>query len=217
MFTPHAHPYAANRMNQAFHHTAPALTAPANSGSKTHTKHIRQISAGWSHSACLTANGDIHIWYPFREGYGLSLSPEEQLNQIHSPNWEEIEGSGPDPRAMRWGKVGDIIETSSPIPARPVVDAGRAPRRGEEIPWEQLKKIDDAWREDEGKPSRNKSEQEQEKVVKIASGSDFLVALRSNGEVWFRHVRSEEPNEWIFVSALEPFEVLFRNRKAGHM
>ena len=158
----------------------------------------------------------MHIWYPFREGYGLSLSPEEQLNQIHSPNWEETEGSGPDPRALRWGKVGDIIETSAQIPPRPAFDAGKTPRSGEEISWERLKKLDDAWREDEGKMSRNKSKQEQEKVVKIASGSDFLVALRYNGEVWFRYVRSGEPTEWIFVSALESLcEMLLRIRTAG--
>ena len=195
----HTPVYAPNLNVQAFYHTAPALTAPLNSGSKVHTKHIRQISAGWSHSACLTANGDIHIWFPFREAYGLSLSPEEQLNQINSPNWEEVGGSGPDPRAMRWGKVGDIIETSPSIPPRPTFESDSRPKVGEETSWAELEALDNAWRAYEAKSS-GKGKDEEEKVIKIASGSDFLVALRANGEVWFRHVGPDEPAEWIFVS-----------------
>lgn len=38
------------------------------------------------------------------------------------------------------------------------------------------------------------------KVVKICSGNSFILALRDNGEVWYKSVSEGEIGEWHFVS-----------------
>lgn len=45
--------------------------------------------------------------------------------------------------------------------------------------------------------------EERSKIVKIASGADFLVALKGNGEVWACSVRDEQVGAWIYVGSLD--------------
>ena len=181
--------------DQAYHHTAPALTAPANSGSNSSVKHVRQISAGWNHSACLTAKGEIYAWYPFIHAYGQSLTPEADLSRSGSGTASEA--------VQRWGKVGDVVVPCGPIPdrpSRPLTDFDH-PRKGQEVHYTRLRKLEEAWIAWEDKASP-KERADGDLVVKIASGSDFIAALKVNGEVWIRKVRDNERQSWLFVNWL---------------
>lgn len=57
--------------------------------------------------------------------------------------------------------------------------------------------IEEEW--NRAAPLDGVSREKGEKVVKIASGSDFLVALKANGEVWFHRVREGEVSSWEYV------------------
>jgi len=46
----------------------------------------------------------------------------------------------------------------------------------------------------------DKTVEEGRKVVKIASGADFLLALRASGEVWACSVAHNTLGSWIYVS-----------------
>jgi SCF-associated factor 1 len=53
---------------------------------------------------------------------------------------------------------------------------------------------------DENTPEKQK--ELDQKVVKIASGLDCIIALKANGEVWYRRVKEGESSaEWEYVSA----------------
>ena len=179
---------------QAYHHTAPSLTSPTNPGSTKRPHHIIQVSAGWSHSACLTSSGQISAWYPFSIAYREALTPDEQLNGARPT------GSG-DMKSMRWGTVGDIIHELDPIPERPEWDERAHPimpgsartRKVIEREWEEYEHDGGTW---------GKGKVDEQKVVKIASGSDFAIALKQNGEVWYRRIGEQYSSKdtWEYVS-----------------
>jgi SCF-associated factor 1 len=163
---------------QAYHHTDSALTSPTNPGSSTHPRHITQVSAGWDHSACLTAKGDIHIWYPFSQPYIDSLTNDDAL---YGPLGGRPDGD--ESRALKWGTVGSgVVVTLEDIPDRPDTEVGKSE-------WEE-------W--ENGQPSKRL--EEMQRVVKIDSGLDFVVALKGNGEVWYRRVKENQSNSWEYVS-----------------
>lgn len=195
--------------SQAYHHTAPALTSPTNPGASS-PGHIAQLSAGWSHSACLTSSGKIHVWYPFSDVYRASLTPNTELNGPLGVVGED------DSRAVRWGKVGDIVHELEDIPPRPGIDdddynndepeleSGGTVREerlteveGQRGARRTREEIEEEW--NRAAPLDGVSREKGEKVVKIASGSDFLVALKANGEVWFLRVREGEVASWEYV------------------
>ena len=101
-------------------------------------------------------------------------------------------------RSLQWGSVSDqAISELEEVPRRPVYDDQRTeavvegPTRSElEEEWKQ-------WRS-----TRNEGTLiEKERVVKIASGLDFVLALKANGEVWFRRVTQNSwASTWEYVS-----------------
>jgi SCF-associated factor 1 len=100
------------------------------------------------------------------------LTPDDHL---HGPLG--VGEDGDETRSIKWGTVGYGVETLEEIPRRP----------GGGTEW-------DEW---QGGISVKRLE-ELEKVVKIGSGLDFIVALKGNGEVWFRSLELGE--SWEFVS-----------------
>jgi SCF-associated factor 1 len=116
-----------------------------------------------------------------------------------------------DSRSLSWGTVGAAaIFTLDSIPHRPVweedsddsrgVDAAeeeQAARMERKTKRQELENELAQWRSVRTERTLN----EGEKVVKIASGEDFLLALKANGEVWFSRVRDNEAlSNWEYVS-----------------
>jgi SCF-associated factor 1 len=94
-----------------------------------------------------------------------------------------VRPDGDTSRALRYGTVGeDVVDVLEGIPTRPDDVFGQSD-------WE-------AWE----KGLRARQLEESERVVKIASGLDFVVALKGNGEVWHRKVRTKETCSWQYVS-----------------
>jgi hypothetical protein len=148
------------------------------------------------------------VWYPFSEVYRASLTPNAELNGPLGVVGED------DSRAVRWGKVGDIVHELEDIPARPGPDIddddqeleleSGGTTRDESMEGEKHRgarrtreEIEEEW--NKAAPLDGVSREKGEKVVKIASGSDFLVALKANGEVWFHRVREGEVASWEYV------------------
>ncbi len=176
----------------AYHHTAAALTSPTNSGSSGHPQHITQLSTGWSHSASLTASGSVHVWFPFSDEYEAALTPEAEL---HGPLGVHEDDES---RALKWGTVtGEPVWELEEIPRRPVWD-----EKWTEVAAEgrMRQELEDEW--DEWTSTRDaETLQEKVRVVKIASGLDFVLALKGNGEVWIRRVGQQERNAvWEYVN-----------------
>lgn len=188
---------------QAYHHTASSLTSPTNKGASARPHHIIQVSAGWSHSACLTSAGEVYLWFPFSDDYKDSLTADDQLHgplRPASPASEDAtEGSG---RDLKWGQVGgSIVRSLDPLPERPALHISPdVPDRGQD--QKARRKAKDAeWAEYESQSVDLKAREDGNKVVKIASGADFLVALKANGEVWACPVRDGDVGIWIYVSS----------------
>lgn len=143
--------------------------------------------------------GEVYIWFPFSEEYTASLTPEDQLHGPVRPTFSCPEGSNSEDtdrtdRDTKWGQVGgSVIRLVEPLPARPDLQASSPDQKGRK----QAK--DAEWEEWEGQLTSSAKE-EGSKVVKIASGADFLVALKGNGEVWACSVRDEQIGAWIYVS-----------------
>lgn len=155
---------------QAYRHTSPLLTSPNAKGSKSYPHHIVQISAGWSHSACLTSEGEIYYWFPISDSYNELLQLDQQPSNT-TPAVLEDQAS----RNVECGKVGaGCVAPLETIPGNDEYNSGEI---------------------------HNKSR----KVVKIASGQDFLVALLDNGEVWFRAMREFRAGDWQFVCPLSSY------------
>ena len=103
-----------------------------------------------------------------------------------------------DSRSLKWGSVSDqAVSELEEVPKRPVYDDLRTevmpegPTRSElEEEWKQ-------WTS-----TRNETTLlETERVVKIASGLDFVLALKANGEVWFCRVTQDTRiSSWEYVS-----------------
>lgn len=150
---------------RAFQHTARAFTAPTQTGAGApgRAPHIAQIAAGWEMSAALTAAGDVHVWFPFRDDYKPATTDEEDMDGPVCVDGADMS------RMFKWGKVsGEVVLTADPIPARPEMSST--------LPEEH----DALW----PKYLSPKDEAEGQRVIKIACGRDFVVALRRNGEVW---------------------------------
>ena len=175
---------------QAYRHTARELTSPTNTGSSGRPQHIVQLSTGWSHSACLAAGGAIHVWFPFSANYEATLTPDAEL---HGPLGVEADDQS---RSLRWGTVGDVVLELEQIPKRPTADEEWTDA---EADGRTRAELEDEWRE--WTVMRDtKTLADKEKVVKIACGLDFVLALKGNGEVWFRHVTEGERNvTWTHV------------------
>ena len=103
-----------------------------------------------------------------------------------SPPWEQ-----------KWGKIGqDVVRTFDPIPPRPKFDETAV--RDDDG---SLRALEGRWKAAEATMSENERIKA-EKVVKIASGIDSVLALKGNGEVWWQHFPVESTGKWIYVSIL---------------
>ncbi|GMK59581.1 hypothetical protein CspeluHIS016_0801870 [Cutaneotrichosporon spelunceum] len=165
---------------RAFRHTARAITAPTATGAGTHGRppYIAQISAGWEMSALLTASGDIHVWFPFRDDYKPATTPEEQMD---GPICIDGVNSA---REFKWGTVsGDIVQPVDAIPPRPEVNSTLSEEH------------DALWPTEYGE----KAQVEAQRVIRIACGRDFIVALRRNGEVWAARTSDGTIGAWEYM------------------
>ncbi|WVR05291.1 hypothetical protein IAU60_002304 [Kwoniella sp. DSM 27419] len=177
----------------AYHHTAPALTSPAGHGTTRYPPHIVQLSTGWDHSAALAVDGSIHVWYPFSRAYEAGLTP---LGEMNGPIG--VDDDGDEYRAIRWGTVGnDVVMTLDALPTRPTAQeqSASSPSTG----WSKtIDQLEAEW--EEYRSSRSPQVlQEEQKVIKIASGQDFIVALKQNGEVWFTVVKEGTVPAWQYL------------------
>jgi hypothetical protein len=78
------------------------------------------------------------------------------------------------------------------IPERPELEV-------EESMQERKKAKDQEWANWQLNPT-SKTVEEGKKVVKIACGENFVLALRASGEVWACSVIQQSPGPWIYVS-----------------
>jgi SCF-associated factor 1 len=98
-------------------------------------------------------------------------------------------------RDLKWGKVGgSVVRPLEPIPERPDFDIG------EDEEMKELKAQKDREWDEYLQTGTDKTIEEGQKIVKIASGADFLVALRASGEVWVCSVKDEASAHWVYVS-----------------
>ncbi|TXT15698.1 hypothetical protein VHUM_00201 [Vanrija humicola] len=149
---------------KAYHHTAPALTAPSQTGASAPGRgpHVVQVAAGWTHSAALTSGGEVNVWFPFTREYDDVCTPESELHGPLGVDEDDLS------RALRWGTVGDVVVTLPPIPARPQ--------------WTEEYSLQH-WDDWEARRT-DKELAASQRVVKIACGHEFLLALKGSGEVW---------------------------------
>ncbi|WWD16048.1 hypothetical protein CI109_100473 [Kwoniella shandongensis] len=191
---------------KAYHHTAPALTAPSSHGTTRNPPHIAQLSTGWDHSAALASDGSIHVWFPFSQAYEAGLTPDDRLNGPIGV-FTDSDGDEDSSRALRWGTVGnDVVVTLPEIPERPVLDThdddwtdlGGEVVTGAVKGPKMRKELEDEWKDYESTRTA-KDLAEGQKVVRIAGGLEFLIALRKNGEVWHTRVKERHPITWQFL------------------
>lgn len=146
----------------------------------------------------LSENGDIHVWFPFRADYTESCTPEAEMDGPACI--DGVDGS----RMLRWGKVTssrDVVQTLDKIPI-----------------WAESFEIPE-WNE---AASRFRTEEEAEKVVQIACGRDFIVALKANGEVWLCAANAQRFGSWELVrcqrgTLLMADETLFSTEYHAHL
>jgi len=93
------------------------------------------------------------------------------------------------------GSVARLIEN---IPERPELEVGEG--------MEEKKAAKDEEWENWQANLTDKTIEEGRKVVKIASGADFLLALRASGEVWACSVSHNTIGQWIHVSPVIPLD-----------
>ena len=93
---------------------------------------------------------------------------------------------------------GSVVRQMDAIPERPelVVEGALQGRK---------KAKDDEWANWQTNLT-SKTIEEGRKVVKIASGENFVLALRASGEVWACSVMQQTPGPWIYVRVL-PFQI----------
>jgi len=131
----------------------------------------------------------VFAWHPFLRAFADGLTPPEQLNNspgeddegnaVYIPSLEENE------IPMRWGTVApEAVIKLPPIPARPEGIASVEQESG----WSYM--LADGLVKQPGK------------VIRIAAGESFVMALRANGEVWM--INCEEgsdyaSNAWEFL------------------
>ncbi|WVQ78399.1 hypothetical protein IAT38_000485 [Cryptococcus sp. DSM 104549] len=178
---------------KAYHHTSPSLTSPAHHGTNHIPLHIVQLSTGWTHSAALAADGSVHVWYPFSDGYQEALTNDDDL---HGPNTQD-EGAQARGRDLKWGTVGaGVVETLDAIPTRPTLEEMLETSADGHEKW--LHDLEVQWTEHESVRGQ-KELADGQKVVKIAGGLEFLIALKKNGEVWYTRVKEGEAPFWQFL------------------
>jgi len=135
------------------------------------------------------------VWYPFSTEYQASRTPLESLNgPIGVISVGDVEDRS---RCLSWGTVnGDSVSALDEIPLRPVWESSDEVNDHAERGRADLEREWDEWTSSRDE----KCLRELERVVKIASGQDFLLALKGNGEVWhisFRNI--ENANTWEYV------------------
>lgn len=88
-----------------------------------------------------------------------------------------------------WGAVGDIVHELEALPERPTYEDEDAEMKAKQDEWADWDSRSD------------KAKEDGERVVKIASGQGFVVALKGNGEVWYRQVEENVHFNWEYVSS----------------
>lgn len=134
------------------------------------------------------------MWYPFSNEYISTLTPEEELNgPLNNPTTTSSRDEQ-STRELKWGKVnGSVVRLLESIPERPELHVE------EEFVGKKEEK-DKEWANWQANLTDYTIE-EGRKVVKIASGEDFLLALRASGEVWACSVADNTLGEWVYVSS----------------
>ncbi|WWC60959.1 uncharacterized protein I303_103536 [Kwoniella dejecticola CBS 10117] len=194
---------------RAYHHTSAELTAPVGHGTTRSPPHIVQLSTGWQHSAALTAKGEIHIWFPFSEAYESCLTPVGELSGPLSDSEEKKEQRG-----LKYGEVGEgILMTLPPLPSRPAAEPSNASTSEIETKsrnrFARKKELDVEWNEYTASRTPKLLEEEQ-RVVKVASGEDFILALKKNGEVWLTRIKEGVIPRWQYM-------IFFSTPKITHL
>ncbi|WWC89891.1 uncharacterized protein L201_004820 [Kwoniella dendrophila CBS 6074] len=189
---------------KAYHHTSSELTSPSGHGITHSPPHIVQLSAGWNHSAALTSKGEIHLWYPFSDTYENALTNNKELSGPLGNPGEKLQETG-----LKYGKVGEnVLMTLPPVPPRIsfrsnlaiLLEKGRKVDDTENTPERrQQLQAEDAERQERELSKPTSLLEEERKVIKIASGEDFIVALRKNGEVWLTEVKEGQIPNWQFM------------------
>ena len=156
-----------------YYHASPRLVAPTSIGAGRSPRHILSVSAGWEHTAALTSTGDILVWYPFSEEYAQECTPEGELTSTNPDKKGRI---------VKYGKVGNVVQGLDVLPSRP-----------------DEPQVSGVWDEYDADTSA-KEKKDDEKVVKIASGEHFVLALKANGEVWIHATKVNEFKSWVYVS-----------------
>lgn len=157
--------------------------------------HVIQLSTGWTHSAALTSGGTIYTWFPFSDPYKQALTPDVELNALNPRGVEDDADN--DARGLRWGTVtGDVLYELPAVPLRPeyVTPSAEDSKSGAK----DLGRLDAEWKEYDTTHTAETLEEGQ-KIIKIASGLEFILALKKNGEVWFTPVKDGVRPVWYFV------------------
>jgi SCF-associated factor 1 len=143
----------------------------------------------------------MYLWFPFSDEYRSALTPDEELNGPLTNPTTTSSREEQSTRELKWGKVnGSVVRLLENIPERPemVVEEELVMRKEEkEREWAN-------WQAN----LTDKTIEEGRKVVKIASGADFLLALRASGEVWACSVAHNTLGPWTYVRPPLP---TFRN------
>lgn len=87
----------------------------------------------------------------------------------------------------------------TPLPPRPTLSVNLDPGLNPGMKAKKTTK-DAEWEEAEQGGTSSETQEDKEKPIKIASGADFLLALKANGEVWACSVRDPVIGDWIYVS-----------------
>ncbi|KAL0254049.1 hypothetical protein I308_101428 [Cryptococcus tetragattii IND107] len=158
----------------AYHHTETELTSPVHYGTNRQPPHVIQLSTGWTHSAALTSGGTIYAWFPFSDSYKQKLTPDAELNVLNPPGVENDADNGS--RSLRWGTTAEDSNSDAKV----------------------LELLDAEWKEYDSAHTPE-TVRDGQKVIKIASGLEFILALKKNGEVWYIQVKDGVPPVWYFV------------------
>jgi SCF-associated factor 1 len=135
----------------------------------------------------------MYLWFPFSDEYHSALTPDDELSGPLTNPTTTSSREEQSTRELKWGKVnGSVVRLLENIPERPesVVEEELVMRKEEkEREWTN-------WQAN----LTDKTIEEGRKVVKIASGADFLLALRASGEVWACSVAHNTLGPWNYVS-----------------
>lgn len=123
------------------------------------------------------------------------MTPEADLNVLNPPGVENDADNGA--RSLRWGTVtGDVLYELPAIPLRPEHLIQTAEDSNSDT--KALELLDVEWKEYDSTHAPE-TLRDGQKVIKIASGLEFILALKKNGEVWYTPVKDGVPPVWYFV------------------